>query len=87
MGKVTITIADRENGKVGIKMEPSIQELMEMCKRLGDENVPPSIWYAIAAAAEFKKLSKLANDVHPDESAAKAKLWMPAYQNIKKLIT
>lgn len=87
MGKIKIEIVDKDNGGVGVTVTPTLKELEEISSRVGDENTPASIWYAITAIAAIRKMSIANKQTDPQESKEKSKIWMPAPDNVRKLFS
>lgn len=82
MAKITITIADKDNGKIGIIFDPPVSELKDHVKKVGIENVSMIYHYAKACQAVCAYISDQLDKQDPNESKEKSKIWLPAMEKV-----
>lgn len=85
MAKITITIADKDDGKVGITFDPPVSEIMDHVKRVGVDKVSMVYHYAKACQAICRTISQSLDKMDPDDSRDEAKLWLPAIEKVAKI--
>lgn len=85
MSKITITIADKDDGAVGITFDPPRSELIAHVKRVGADNISMVYHYAKACDAICKYISEQLDKTNPEESKDKKNIWLPAMENVAKI--